>query len=384
MKLIISGRVIGLNSLSGQLDQAFLELHAAYFGNQGANWSSFQVAAEAFFSTLPAKSPKHNEYFGNFVNIWKFHLNNGRFDEAEQIWRMALEPALHWEAAHDSEIHKGTPYYFWGATAILRGDLDKGFALMHQAAEEDKRTVGPGFTNEPAYAFATLNYDKPDQAFRLWLLLQSQFLDHLISNYALAHNRKFSLNDFRTKFLLAPPTSDILFFFTYCLARLKQFCDLPDHVVKSDFTSILQVNILSDLTLVVEAMLKDKNPKKFKPAKKTGEPPQECTFIDHAQYLLRMVRQPLKLGYINAKFKVKGKFDSTLQDILNGTFVLKNGSALKGHQTDVAIAYGIRNKAAHNVFASPVILKNFDRVTNSLLNVLFVATDFLKVDAPPG
>jgi len=336
MKLIVSGRGIELASLNGPLDQAFLDLYAAYFGGQSVNWSGFLGAAEAFFSTLPAKTPKHNDYFNNFGGIWTSHLNSGRFDEAERIWKMALEPALHWETANGSKIHKGTPYYFWGATAVLHGDLDKGFALMHQALEEDKRTVGsPGYLNEPAYAFASLDFQQPNQAFKQWIDQQARFLEDLINKYALVHGGKFALNDFRAKFLVAPPSNEVLFLFTYSLARLKHFCDLPDYIISSEFASMLQINILSNLTVILEDVLESKNPQKFRPQKNPKKKPQKCTFIDHAEHLLKAVGQPLGLGEVNGRFEKN--FESTLLDILSGTFRLGDGSALTGHQAELQV-----------------------------------------------
>ena len=41
MKFIMGGRQIELNSLDPKLDDAFIRLHAAYFGNQPFNWADF-------------------------------------------------------------------------------------------------------------------------------------------------------------------------------------------------------------------------------------------------------------------------------------------------------------------------------------------------------
>jgi hypothetical protein len=92
-QFIIGGRTIDIFSLTQPLDQAFISLHAAYFGSQAMDWA--------------------DAYFDNFTIIWNAFLASGNFDEAERVWSKALAPALKWEQAHPPErIHKGTAYYF--------------------------------------------------------------------------------------------------------------------------------------------------------------------------------------------------------------------------------------------------------------------------------
>lgn len=370
MKIMVSGREIQIATFSGPLDQAFLDLYAAYFGGGAIDWPRFQTVSEDFFSTAPNRSfwKDHNNYFEAFGNLWRPHLAIGRFEQAEKVWKMALEPALAVEKHKGYEIHKGTPFYFWGATAILKGDLDLGFALMHQAIEEDKLTPCPsGYGNEPAYAFASLQVEKPEQAFKSWVDEHSEFLRGLIKTYASTHNSKFDLAEFRKKFLVSPPTDDDLFWFTYCLARFKHLHDLPGYIVSSDFASILQLNILSDFAVLLEDVLAHK----LKIKSMLGP---------LLENFLSRLKQPLCIGDIN-KALLAG-FESTLADILSGAFKLENGSGLIGHQNDVVIAYAIRNQALHNVFASGVIRQNFDTLGSALLNVLFAAVEHIDSVKP--
>ena len=94
MKFIMGGRQIELNSLDPKLDDAFIRLHAAYFGNQPFNWADFEEAARDFFDTSHLTSNLHNAFFNNFTVIWNHFLSSGRFDDAENIWDMAIGPAL--------------------------------------------------------------------------------------------------------------------------------------------------------------------------------------------------------------------------------------------------------------------------------------------------
>ena len=121
---------------------------------------------EEFFGQNIDDDKTHDPFFGSFTIIWRFFLHQGRFRACELVWDLALKIAYEWEDKHGKRIHKGTPYYFWGVTCILNGDLEKGFLLMHQALEEDKKTFDVDSPTTPAYAFVTLDYEKQDQFFR--------------------------------------------------------------------------------------------------------------------------------------------------------------------------------------------------------------------------
>jgi len=187
------------------MDQAFVDLHAAYLSNQPLQWERFKEQAITFFDQNYNNSKATEIFFQNFTIIWKRFLNDGLWDQAENIWRLALEPAIEWEDKNKGKrMHKGGPYYFWGMTAIQRGDIDRGYALMHQALKEDAITHKKKNPDTPALAFASLNYLKVDQAFRQWVVLEAQYLDGQIERYCLLHQRTFTLEDFKSKYLEIP------------------------------------------------------------------------------------------------------------------------------------------------------------------------------------
>jgi len=130
MQFVMAGRVFSLNELDPATDKAFLDLYVAFFGSRPYNLAEFERAAVEFFTRTSTDASAHNDFFNNFTIIWRPLLDNRRFDEAESLWEIALRPALAWEMQQQGGfIHKGTPYYFWGMSAILKGDLDKGYAL---------------------------------------------------------------------------------------------------------------------------------------------------------------------------------------------------------------------------------------------------------------
>ncbi|HYA39764.1 MAG TPA: hypothetical protein VEF34_00545 [Syntrophobacteraceae bacterium] len=366
MQFIMSGQVFRLEDLDDAINDAFIELHAAYLSNQPLNWADFEGKANAFFNRADNTAGLQDKFFTNFSVIWRSLLASGQLDAAEHIWQMALQPALSWESQNKGRfIHKGTPFYFWGLTSILKGDLDRGFTLIHQSVGEDCRTDAVKFPDTPGFAFATLNYVKTDQAFRDWVLFQVKKLSETIQTYSKLYNTLLTLDDFQKRFLTNPPKVDTIFLFVYTLARLNRLQDVPAYALASDFAGQMEMNLLFDLALVIDAAIKAKNTASWK-------------FIDHATYLstkagLEVSKE--KFGEINGEFG--NDFDRTLATILSGGFRFKDGSALSGVENDIAITYGVRNHAAHNISSVPTIWKEFDNIKQRLFNTLFLAVEAL-------
>jgi hypothetical protein len=160
------------------MDQRFDQLYAAYFGNASFRWEEFTDAAMQYFDSNAGSPAAAEAYFNNFTIIWNSILQRGgSLERAERIWEQALQPALRWERANAGHrLHKGTPYYFWGMTSLLAGNVDQGYLLIHQAVEEDIRTSGQPVPNTPAFALVSLNYKEEHQAFRQWVLQQMGYL----------------------------------------------------------------------------------------------------------------------------------------------------------------------------------------------------------------
>ncbi|OGW29644.1 MAG: hypothetical protein A2X59_12855 [Nitrospirae bacterium GWC2_42_7] len=365
MQFIIGGKSIELNTLEPGLDKKFISLHSAYFGHEALSWDDFEVEAIKFFDSCSSKIALHDAYFNNFTVIWDTFISAGKFAEAENIWDMALKPALKWEKTNQAKrIHKGTPYYFWGITVLQRGELDKGYALIHRAVEEDFLTHGKAYIDTSGFALVSLNYVKADQAFRQWVIQQAKFLNTMQNNYSALYGRKFILEDFKDRFLLAPPNVATIFLLAYAVARLMRLSELPAHAFHSSFAGQLEINILFDVVLVIDNAIHAKNPSQRK-------------FINHAEFLLTKANFSLnnaQLGDINEAYNKD--FDGTLRTILDGTFSLPN-LTLTTFQRDVAIVYGLRNYGAHNVSSVPTIQERFLEIQQVVMNVLFATVDFL-------
>jgi hypothetical protein len=172
------GTIQNMKQLTPDLDAAFQDLYAT------GDWRCLEQPAIQFFTVNPTAWDAHDHYFEHFTGIWRRLLSAGDYSAAETIWQQAFAPVFRWEQANPNKrVHKGTGYYFWGMTALLRGALDRGYLLIHQALEEDKTTHGNISPSTPALALVSLNDSDPRQAFIAWVREQVVFLKDLLGNY---------------------------------------------------------------------------------------------------------------------------------------------------------------------------------------------------------
>ncbi|MCU1334905.1 MAG: hypothetical protein JWO19_486 [Bryobacterales bacterium] len=363
--LNINGERAIISVLGAPLEPLFERFYADYFAGRPLPWDEIAVAARDYFDQQVGAFGAHDDYFNNFITLWQRMIVAQLYVEGESVWEQALKPALDWEQAHPGQrLHKGTPYYFWAMTVIMRRDMDRGYLLGHKAFQEDVDSSGQATPDTPGYALVSLNHENLNQAFRAWVVAQAHYLDQRLTDYKSIHGGTLTLADVRQKFLTNPPTIDTLFLFTYTLARLMNITDAPDHTRTNAFAGQLEINILFDLTLVIDAATKKKDNQRY--------------FSDHAAYILAQVGHPLtvqpELGQINGFFI--NDFDGTLRAALDGTLTLP-GKALDRLQCDVALAYGIRNFAAHNTGTAPTIYNRFQEVQQALFRVFFVTIEHL-------
>ena len=287
---------------------------------------------------------------------------------AELVWERALEPAIAWEQANPGKfLHKGTAFYFWAVTALLRGDLDRGYLLMHQGLEEDKRNWGLNVTpTKPGFALVSIDAANPNQWFRPWVLDQAAFLGELLTEYSTSYSRALDFGEFRKRFLSSSTNLDTLFLFAHSVARIIQLKKVPQYSLQNPFAGQLEANILFDLVLVIDAAIKEKNA--------AGK-----SFSEHAAFLLNAAGSILTVGHLTNHIQsaLTTNFDSTLKGILDGTFRLPGGIPLNRLEHDVALTYGVRNRGAHDVSSSAFIWQRFSEIQQALFNVLFSVVDYL-------
>ena len=363
---IIGGQQYVLESLEPALDQEFVALHAAFLSSAAYHWESLVEAAHAYFSKKNTNGYNHGQFFNNFTILWRGALNAGRFDGAERIWEMACDIAWEWERKNSSRlIHKGTPYYFWGMTAILRGDIDRGYALMHQALEEDVRESGQEFPNTPALALATMNAEKLEQAAHSWVAKKAEVLDRYLSAYRTSTSNTLDFKAFNTRYLQQPPNRHSVYSMSYVLGRLAKLLQTPEQALASDFAAQLRMDLIFRLLQIIESSLKAKNPK-------------ETTFKPQAVFLAKKAKLPVSdkdLTHVNSE--CKKSFEKTLCALLDGTFVLPSGGCATGLGRDLAVAYACRNYGAHQLVPVPTVLTHSEEIQQAVFNTLFLTVETL-------
>lgn len=353
---------VTIKSLDPALDAAFTDFYKSVLTGEMPNEAQFDSAAGAFLSETTQVSD-HDDYFNNFTPLFQMHLQGQQFSAAEAVWPWALRPALALESSGASLIHKGTPYYFWGMTALLGDRLDVGYLLMHRAFEEDVRTHGSTAPNTPGWALLTLDNHRPDQAFRPWVQLQAKAVEKRVTRYNKLHGRTFDLTTMRIHFLAQPQYRESVQLYCYAMARVNRLLGLPPQLWEGPFPAQVAFDALFDICLVIDAVIHLKHPSDWR-------------FISLAEALSSNASLGLsraKLGEINAVFQES--FERALSKALDGTLTLNDGSLLGGLANSLAIAYGCRNRGAHSVSIVPLTNSEFDNVVDHLSAVLFLAIE---------
>lgn len=369
-KFNVGGTEFTIQDLGDSLNQGFVNLHRHLLLKEPFDYTQFDRAAHSYFARHVGDWPRHDAFFNNFTIIWRWLLELGHHMAAERVWDLALASASSWEDAHRSErLHKGTPYYFWGMTVVLRGDLDRGFLLMHQALDEDVRSKGTRDPDTPASAFVTLDYRKQDQAFRVIVEDTATFLDQLLVTYRQTRAKTLTLDGFRDRLFNVTDLRDTLFLLVFSLFKLQALLRGMKPIIRSnEFAGLLEVGLLFDLCLVIDSVIGYRYQQSWK-------------FIDRAAFLSSVARLSLSkdgLAQLNQAFGQGFRdFPDVVDALFRGTFRFPDGRALGASETDVALAYGFRNLGAHRIEGLKTIYDEFEGISQRIMNVLFLAVEHL-------
>jgi hypothetical protein len=256
-------------------------------------------------------------------------------------------------------------------TAILQGQLEKGFFLIHSAYEEDVLTNDNPLPNTPAFKTVSLAYEDKDNLLFSLVTAWANYLEVFINNYKTITRREFSLGTFRTSFLNRPPDRETLFSFTYTLARVYDFNLLPISILRGTFTSISEMNLLFDLVLVIDSVIYSSI---TSPAK------GDWRFINLADIVLRksMISNDSKENinhFTQINDMKENDFSGTIKDLLDCNLVYSDTKIPVKLECDLGIAYCLRNYSAHRIGSFPVIRERYKEILQSVFNVLFLAVE---------
>jgi hypothetical protein len=244
----------------------------------------------------------------------------------------------------------------------LLGDLVKGFLHIHQALEEDKKTQNKICPHTPGYYFVTLNYNKAVYGQGL-LKTIADYLDGKIVQYRQSTSNSLIIEQFKQKFLDREVIVDLVFSFAYAIFNLHKLEKAVNRAfVQNDFASLLESNLIFDLCLITDSVIKLLDNKKY--------------FIEHFDYMASRSFLNLnskKAGEANQRFKAD--FKSTLSDLLQGTFSFSDRSQPDRMATDFLITYGFRNHSAHSIESKKIVYENFPNIIQRVLNSLFLSVE---------
>jgi len=347
------------------LDREFAAFYQVLGSGQKPDEAAFDTAACDFFDAHVSSASSADDFFNNFIPVWNCLVSERRLLDAATVWEWALRPALGWEKRTAQRIHKGTPFYFAAMTAILAKDLDGGYLLAHRAFEEDMKTHATSSPVTPASALVVMDSFNVHQAFRQWVSAKAGLVSQALEVYRRQYGRLLDFSTLRSKFLVAADLREEVFLFSYSVARLLRLRDLGPAAFASDFGGQLGANLLFDVALVTDAIIRHVDRVHWK-------------FIDLASTLSVAAGLGLskrKLQEINRLFN--SDFDGTVQRCLDGSLALSDGSAITGLSAALALTYGCRNRGAHDVAAVNVLRSRFHEVSAALLDTLFVAVEVL-------
>lgn len=359
---VVNMQEITLNDLGQSMNAEFERLYRHYFIKDIFNKNSFETECSNFFDRNDTNYAAH-DYFENFTIAWRKQLIEGRANRAEQLWQIAVEIAKLWEDKNQNKrIHKGSAYYFWGVTCILKEDFEKGFLLMHKSLDEDKKNPRINFRTTPAYAFVTLDSQKQDQMFRNKVSEITLFLDDMIQQNRKNRGGKLTLVDLKSRLLQNSQLEELAFLFVYELFQVKKLLAENDlGLTHNDYGSLLLAETMFNICLILDNLFKKKNPSQWRYS-------DHLTFISHKKSL-NLTQS--KLGQINTSFKTH--FSKTLDDLLKSRYTI----TLYPIEEDLAITYGFRNFGAHKIEKQPVIYQNLQSIVQRCLNAIFFAIESL-------
>ena len=379
MEIVVAGQTIQLQvtPLGDQMDSYLQSLFTKFFSEFHNPYSEFikgcyqdlKTNIQSYFDSKNGNPPGQDYLFNNLTIIWKNYQGYGRLGEAQQFWENILGIVRDWEVTRKQRIHKGSLFFFWSQTAILQGQFDKGFFLIHSAYEEDVLTHNNDLPLTPAFKTVSLDYSDQDNFLYQLVEAWAGDLDRFISKFPNLRGSIFTLGEFETKFLNHPPSRDTLFLFTYIIARFHDFDLLPSDIVRGNFASLFEINILFDLISIIDTVL-------YSTINNPGK--DDWKFKNLANGLL--IRSAVStnsnlnqshLGYINV---IKdSNFEDSLNQLLDQSLAYPDGISPSRLESDISIAYCLRNYSAHNIDSFPVIRDRFVEIRQSIFNVLFLA-----------
>jgi|GEM_PF-4580569 len=332
------------------------------------DWDAFEKIAFDYFDQSVSNFSAHATFFEYFTPQWRQFCLIGNLTAAMDMWNKVVTIARKWEKATGGRIHKGTPFYFWGGTAILNGNIDMGFILIHEALNEDMFGESCGEVSAeklPAWCFVTLEHEKQEQYWKSLVNTLSIFLDDRISDYNRTCNMALDRTRFKSKFLEQKALRETTFFFVYSLWKFKHYLNVTQGFDGSSFSILFQLDAVLNLYTVLEELLKG--------------------YYGNDKMLYALIEDFSKAHNLGMTECPAGANDKRI-DLARKRFETDPNSAISEFlsysvadhtpvQISLSVARLLRNAAAHSIRSYPALQGRASDLLQIALNAVFIVVE---------
>lgn len=348
--------------------QEFEKKLALFESAQTAAHNSLEFEVMKYFDQWGYNPSATDLLFTQFIGISNHYYAEHNYEKADEVWEVPLEYAAKWEKGNNKLLHKGTPYYCRGMTAIAAGNIDRGFLFFHQALDEDNRIPGQRGWG-PAWSFVYFDYKNPRQAALRLIKPRAEWLDSIISKYRSSGRGSLTKVKLRNHVLKKKRLKETSFSFIHTVFRSHNLLSMPARFRSSPFASQLALDILFSLCRIAEIWLKNKQ----KPKNKNEE--HQLRQLG-GQLLWFFKSQSSQVSDIDLTNINKVDLDLSLKALLDD----KRGVLPRRFQpweADLMIIYLLRNHAGHETTSSSVVCQRFDELLERLFFGLFCIVENL-------
>lgn len=314
-----------------------------------------------------------DRFFNRFNLFWttiakdKQNLKLRNYKRIKHVFDNLLGIVNEWEEEDNSKIHKGTPYYYYGMASIINGDLEKGFSLIHQAAEEDRRY---NRKDTPAYYFILLNSTKANQLFYPKVYHVSELLKDLINKYQEKHGMSLDITALRERFLSNSDYIEESYLFVYCIFKFNWFLEeIHINFRKNHYASYIESSLIFDICKVCESVLKKIYEGRNTTNKEWLLPKLFDELCDDTG--VGLIQNDFDQGLNNDRKEMCG-FHTTILLLLNEAYIFKN---LPVPNEDIGynlgMTYILRNFGGHDIKEMDIIYDNFEEIFKRVLFTFF-------------
>ncbi len=334
-----------------------------------ALWILFQKETDIGYRAI-------NRLFETFTSKWIGLLRQRNFDAAAQHWIDVLKPVRTWEQNTKKRIHKGTAYYFLGATYFYSSNYDLGFRYLFDAIEEDRKaspTSAPdAYKKSPAYMLASLVENDRNYLYNEIVIPARSRREEFLEGYKKHTQSSMGLIDFDGKFLNKDDLEFPKLYFVFVLLQLIKLEKMWDPIEpQNDFVKMRNRDILLGFCLIIDEVIRKKCP---------GTGTMGPAVYDLAKSKGWVNSSDLDAGDLNQNLspKITGASSPTSDIVVPALLDLTityRGAPVSREMSWLLLSWHLRNYAAHGLSPRQVLIDRYHETVQSLISALFFSVE---------